>query len=210
MPVGPAQSELTALDAAVADVDAARKALLAAPAAVVSAATALDAADEACASGDRARAVDSHRAARGPVGQVGTALATYAHGLEAYRSTLRALVEASAPLEPGQQEALAALADAGAGEAQALAAFGEAARSAWPAYQALDRAQSTWLDRAAAGWYRSQEEAANGYAVLRRPGLPALEQARTQLAQADAGRRPATDRVRAALGEANRALDGLR
>jgi hypothetical protein len=46
--------------------------------------------------------------------------------------------------------------------------------------------------------------------VLRKPGLPALEAARRRLAEADAARRPATDRMRQALQAANAALESLR
>ncbi len=155
VPVGPAQAELTALDGAVADVDAARKALLAAPAAVVSAATALDSADEACATGNRSRAAETRRTARDAVRRLDTALATYDDQLTAYRSTLGSLTTAAAPLEPAQQQAIAALTAAGEQEADALRSFGTSARGAWPGYAALNEAQSTWLDRASAGWFRS-------------------------------------------------------
>lgn len=210
VPVGPAPRELAALDRAVAEVDAARSAVLAGPAAVVAAATALDAADEACASGSRSRAREARRSTGAAVLRADGALASSTERLGSYRAALRALVPAAETLEPRQQEALAGLAEAGEREVQAVARFGDAARAAWPAYSALDQAQSTWLERVVAGWYRSQDEAADGYLVLRRPGLPALEQARSRLVQADAGRRPATEGVRAALSAANRALDALR
>lgn len=209
-PVGPAPSALAALDTAVTDVDAARRALLAAPAAVVAAATALDAADEASATGNRTRAAGTRRTARAAVRQLDAALATYAGQLSAYRATLQAVQAAAAPLEPAQRDALAALAAAGEQEAAALAAFGMQARAAWPAYRALDQAQSTWLDRASAGWFRTDREAADGYSVLRLPVADELEAARGRLARADTVRRPATDRVRAALGAANAALQSLR
>ena len=80
----------------------------------------------------------------------------------------------------------------------------------WPAFAALSQAQSTWLDRASAGWYRTTAEAAGAYAVLRRPVVPRLEQARTDLARADTARRPATERMRAALRTADAALASLR
>jgi hypothetical protein len=210
VPVGPAQAELDALGRAVADLDASRKALLAAPEAVAAGATALDAADEACATGQRTLAADARRTARATLPRVDAALATYAGQLDAYRSTLQALAPAAAPLEPAQRRALAALAAAGEQEAAALAAFAESARGAWPAYRDLDEAQSTWLDRASAGWYRDDAEAAGGYVVLRRPVLPALEKARGSLAKADAARRPATDRMRRELQTANAALESLR
>jgi hypothetical protein len=210
VPAGPAQAQLSALDAAVADVDAKRGALLAAPEVVVAAATALDAADEACATGDRELAGRARRDARAEVGRVDAALGGYAGQLAAYRGALEALGPAAGPLEPRQRGALAALAAVGEQEAAALSVFGEAARAAWPAYAALRQVQSTWLDRASAGWYRSRSEAAGGYAVLRGPAADRLGPARQALAQADAARRPLTERMRSALAEANAALAGLR
>lgn len=210
MPVGPAPTELARLDRAVADVDAARRALLAAPAALVAAATALDSTDEACATGNRTRAAETRRTARAATGQVQAALATYANQLTAYRSALESVVTAAAPLAPAQREALTALAAAGAQEAEALATFAEQARGAWPGYRALDDVQSTWLDRASAGWFRSDAEAADGYVVLRLPVLDELEAARAALAEADGARRPATERMRSALRAANAALEPLR
>ncbi len=210
VPVGPAASALASLDTAVADVDASRKALLAAPAAVVAAATALDSADEACATGNRTRAAETRRTADAALGQLDAALATYANQLTAYRATLQSLTAASAPLEPAQRQALAALAGAGEQEAAALAAFGQQARAAWPGYRALDTAQSTWLDRVSAGWFRSDAEAADGYVVLRLPVTDELDAARATLAKADTVRRPATARMRAALSAANASLQSLR
>lgn len=84
------------------------------------------------------------------------------------------------------------------------------AAQGWPAYLALDEAQSTWVERASAGWYRSQAEAAGAYAVLVRPQRAALDSARQRLRAADAARRTATERQTAALAAADRALDGLR
>jgi hypothetical protein len=210
VPVGPAPTALAALDAAVADVDAARKAALGGPAAVVAAATALDSSDEACATGNRTRAAETRRTARAAVAEQDRALATYANQLSAYRAALEALTGAAAPLEPAQREALAALAKAGEQEADALAGFGDQARAAWPAYRALDEAQSTWLDRASSGWFRSDREAADGYTVLRLPVAEQVGAARSALAKADAARRPATERMRAALAAANAALQPLR
>lgn len=207
---GPAQQEAARLDTAVADLDAARAALLAAPDAVVAAATALDAADAVSETGDHDQARQARTAARPAVTRVAGAFATIENQVEAYRSTLRTLQEASAPLEQRQRQALMAATTAGEQEAAALAAFLEQARAAWPGYAALDRVQSTWLDRASAGWYRTTAEAAGGYVVLRLPVQQELDADRATLARADRARRPATQRMRTALAEANRALDLLR
>jgi hypothetical protein len=207
---GPSQPQLARLDAAVAAVNTTRAAALAAPATVTDAATALDGADEACATGQRELASESRSTARAAVEPVAAGIAALPGQVDAYRTALDELTAAAASLDGPQQAALAEAATAGAAEAAALAGFGVAAARLWPSYAALDDVQSTWLDRASAGWFRDQREAANAYVVLRKPVLPALEQARGQLARADADRRPATDRMRAALAAADRELAELR
>lgn len=186
-----------------------RRALLEAAGAVTSAATAVDAADEAGTTGDRELAAQARRTARQAVGRVPAALDPL-RDVAPYRASLAELEQASGPLEAAQRSALQAVAAAGEQEAAALDAFGAAAAQAWPAYAALGEVQATWLDRAQAGWYRDRAEAAGAYVVLRRPRLAAVEQARTSLQQADAVRRPATERVRGLLAAADAALGGLR
>ncbi len=210
VPVGPAQADLTRLDAVVVAVNRTRAALLEAAGVVPAAATALDAADQACLTGSTALAGEARRPARAAAAQIPAALTTLAEQVVAYLAALRELEQAAASLDPAQRDVLTQAAVAGEQEATALAGFGEAAQEAWPAYAALDEVQSTWLDRASAGWYRTAAEAAGGYVVLRRPQLAELEQARTALQQADAARRPPTERVRAALQRADAALEGLR
>lgn len=210
VPVGPSAQQLATLDEAVALVNAARPPALKVPDVVTEGATALDGADEACATGQAALARQARARARAAVPPVGRALSALPQQLSAYRTALAALTPAAAPLEPGQQEALTAVRTAGEAEATALEAFGAAAKGLWPAYAALDEAQSLWLDRRSAGWYRSQREAADAYVVLRKPGLAKLEQARAGLAKADTARRPATDRMRSALTAADAALEALR
>lgn len=210
VPRGPTQPQLDRLDAAVLAVNATRTAALAGPETVTGAATALDGADEACATGQRELAADARRAARAAVAPVTGALTALPEQVAAHRAALVELAAAAEPLDDAQEAALADAAAAGEAEAAALAAFGAAAAGLWPSYAALDDVQSTWLDRASAGWFRDQREAANAYAVLRTPVLPALEQARAELVRADAARRPATERMRAALAGADRALDALR
>ena len=210
VPVGPTQEQLTSLDQAVELVNAARRAALLVPDAVTEGATALDGADEACATGQAALARQARARARDAVPAATRALSALPQQLSAYRTALAALTPAAAALEADQQAALAAVRAAGEAEAAALEAFGTATEVLWPAYAALDEVQSTWLDRRTAGWYRSQREAADAYVVLRKPGLAALEQARADLAAADATRRPPTERMRSALTAADAALDGLR
>ena len=210
VPVGPTEAEAARLDAAVAAVNATRTAALASADRLVEAATALDGADEACATGQRELAAEARRTARNAVTPVAEALATLPQQVEAYGAALDELTAAAEPLDDAQRSALAEATSAGQAETQALLAFGRAAAGLWPSYADLDALQSTWLDRASAGWFRTQREAAAAYVVLRKPGLPELEAARSALARADAARRPATDRMRQALAGADRALDGLR
>lgn len=210
VPVGPTEEQLDRLGAAVAAVNSSRSAALAGPDTITGAATALDGADEASATGQRALAADARRAARAAVAPAAAAIADLPQQTAGYRTALAELAGAAEPLEPQQQAALAEVTAAGEAEAAALAAFGQAAAGLWPSYAALNDVQSTWLDRASAGWYRTQREAAAAYVVLRKPVLPELERARAALAQADGARRPATERMRGALSAADRALEGLR
>ena len=210
MPVGPAPEELARVDAAVASTNASRTALLQAAGAVPAAATALDAADEACATGTTSLAADARRTARAAVAAVPGALTALREQVVVYRTALQDLTAAAGPLEPAQRDVLGQVARTGEREAAALAAFGEASARAWPAYVALNETQSTWLDRAQAGWYRSSSEAAGAYVVLRRPRLPELAEARRLLQAADAARRPPTETMRRQLREADAALEALR
>ena len=210
VPVGPTQQQLTALDEAVSLVNASRRAALLVPDAVIEGATALDGADEACATGQAALSRQARARARTAVPAADRARSALPQQLSAYRAALAALGPAADPLEPDQQAALDAVRTAGVAEAMALEAFGKAAAGVWPAYAEVDRAQSLWLDRRSAGWYRSQREAADAYVVLRKPGLAALERARATLARADAARRPPTERMRSALTAADTALEELR
>jgi hypothetical protein len=208
--VGPAQSELDRLDAAVAGVNRTRGTLLTGAGSLPLAATGLDAADAACATGRSAVAADAREAASGPVAAVPGALAALPEQEAGYRAALDELQQSATPLEPAQRELLARAAAAGRQEAAAVTALREAVGAVWPAYSALDEAQTTWLARASAGWYRGPAEAAAAYALLRRPVLGDLEQARRALQQADATRQSATEQVRAELAAADAALDALR
>ena len=54
----------------------------------------------------------------------------------------------------------------GRAEQAAADAFRVAGRTAWPAYDVLNDAQSTWVDRVTSGWYRDRQEAANAYDAI--------------------------------------------
>lgn len=209
-PPGLSVAQAARLDAAVAEVDRTRSQLLAVPAAVVTAATALDAADDASASGSASAAAEGRRTARPALPAARTALAATGQRAADHRTALRELAAAAQPLPEGPATAVAEVVAAGEQETAATERFAAAALQVLPAYAAVDEVQATWLDRARAGWYRDQAEAAAAYAVAVRPRRAALDDARTALRAADEARRPATERQRAALTAADRALEALR
>lgn len=196
------------LDGAVSLVNSTRKPVLDGPGVVGGVAMALDAADEAGGAGDDARATSARRGAA--LERARAAVAATPEQVTAYEQALGALRVAAAPLAAEQEQALLAVAQAGAAEASAATAFAGAAGAALPAYEALDAALVTWVQRSSDGWYRSAGEGAAAYAVLVRPQQDALSQAREGLRRADAARRAATDRQRAALSAAEQALTPLR
>jgi len=197
------------LDGALGAFDRARAALLASGDAVTRAAAALDDADAACAQGDRSGARAPRTRARAAVRPARTATTRLPAQVAAYRTAVDRLSAAAGGvrgLAEGQRQALADVVTAGRAEAQAYDAVAAATRRGWPSYSALDRAESTWLERSTAGWYRDRQEAANAYAVLVTDRRAALETARAGLQRADAERGPALQRVRTAVGAADSAL----
>lgn len=213
---GPVQARATGLarlDAAIAAFNTARAAALNATGVIIAGATALDAADEACASGSRARASSARPAARAAGGKVRTALAALPLRVKAYdRATaeLSAAATAASSLSADQRAAVTSVVDGGRRESAAADAFRVAGASAWPAYEEQNRVQSRWLDRALAGWYRTDQEAADAYSVLSDDNRVALDRARTLLQRVDAARRPISERERLALKRADAALASLR
>lgn len=201
------------LGTAITAFDAARAAVLRATGDVVSGALALDAADGACATGATS-AASAARTKAGPAVAGGrTALSLLPARLAGYTTALRALtaaVKAATSLSAAQRTALDAVVAGGRAENAASDAFRVAGKTAWPAYQELDAAQSTWLDRRLAGWYRDPSEAAAAYAVLVNDTRPGLDRARTLLQRVDAARRPVSDRERTAVATADAALTSLR
>jgi hypothetical protein len=212
-PVPDRPSGLTALGQAITAFDAARAVVLRTSEDVIVAALALDAADEACAAGATQTATAARSRVRVAVPKARIALAALPSRLTTYAralSTLQAARAAAAGLSAEQRSALDAVVAGGRAEAAATDAFRVAGKTAWPAYADLDAAESTWLDRRLAGWYRDQKEAAAAYAVLVRDGRPALLRARTLLQRVDAARRPMSDRERRAVLAADAALQPLR
>lgn len=204
---------LARLDDAIRGFSAARTQVLASTSAIVAGATALDAADEACATGRTSTAQAARPAARAAGGKVRTALAALPLRIRTYDKAARELAAASAAatsLAAAQRAAVTAVVTEGRSEYAAADAFRVAGASAWPAYESLNADQSLWLDRALAGWYRSADEAAGAYTVLRTDKNAALERARTLLQRVDAARRPVSERERTALAQADAALAPLR
>ncbi|MDT7570837.1 MAG: hypothetical protein QOE05_1011 [Actinomycetota bacterium] len=204
---------LRGLGTAIKTFGVARKSVLTATGDVIAAALALDAADEACAAGTTNAASAARTKARAAKPKAEKSLAALPAKLSAYQkalSSLAAAEKAATSLDTDQRAALDEVVAAGRAEAHAADAFRVAGKTAWPAYVKLDGAQSVWLDRRLAGYYRSAQEAADGYAVLTRDDRPALDLARTLLERVDTARRPVSERERAALAAADAALAPLR
>jgi hypothetical protein len=212
-PVIHSDTGLGRLSTTITGFSRARAQLLQGTSSVVAAAVALDAADAACATGGIDASSAARARARAATGKGRTALAALPAQLSAYGRAIRALAlaeQATTSLSPAQRNAVQAVVSGGRSEAAATDAFRVAGTSAWPAYAQLDATESTWLDQRVTGWFRTQQEAANAYAVMREEGLPALQRARTLLQRVDAARRPVSDRESAALAAADTALASLR
>jgi hypothetical protein len=212
-PVIERDTGLRRLDASITAFDRARTGALNAGAQVISGAIALDAADDACATGVTAAASSARAKARGTTPKARAALSAMPAKLAAYTRAMSALAAAekqATSLTPTQRTALDAVVAGGRAENRAADAFRVAGKTAWPAYEKLDAAESLWLDRRVSGWYRDVQEAAGAYAVLVGDDRPALEQARTLLERVDTARRPVSDRERQALAAADSALASLR
>ena len=212
-PVIDRNTGLARLSAAITAFDAARGPVLRSTGDLVTAAISLDEADDACAAGALTAAKTARSKARAAVPKARAALSILPAQLASYRgalTTLGAAEKDATSLTADQRHALDAVVGGGRAESDASDAFRVAAASAWPAYDRLDAAQSTWLDHRLAGWYRDPTEAAGAYAVLVRPDRSALDTARTLLQRVDAARRPVSERERAAVAAADAALASLR
>jgi hypothetical protein len=212
-PVIDQDTGLRRLGTAINTFDHARKTVLTATGDIITAAIALDAADDACTAGTTNAASNARAKARAATPKAKAALAALPSKLAAYQKALNSLgaaEKAATRLNPEQRAALDAVVTGARGEANASDAFRVAGKTAWPAYVALDAAQSLWLDRRLGGWYRDVEEAAGAYVVLTKDDRPQLGRARTLLERVDTARRPVSERVRAALAAADEALAPLR
>lgn len=204
---------LRRLDASITAFDHARSGVLNATGQIVTGAISLDAADDACAAGTTGAASSARAKARTATPKARAALSALPAKLAAYSRALAALgaaEQAATSLNPAQRLALDAVVAGARAENRAADAFRVAGKTAWPAYEQLDAAESLWLDRRLGGWYRNVEEAAGAYAVLVRDDRPALERARTLLERVDTARRPISERERRALAAADTALAPLR
>jgi hypothetical protein len=204
---------LRGLSTAIKTFGVARKQVLTATGDVVAAALAFDAADDACAAGTKDAASAARAKARAAKPKAEAAIKALPAKLASYQKALNSLAaaeKAATSLNAEQRTTLDDVVSGGRAEARASDTFRVAAKTAWPAYVTLDAAQSLWLDRRLAGWYRNIEEAAAGYVVLTRDDRPALERARTLLERVDTARRPVSERERTALAAADAALAPLR
>lgn len=204
---------LSRLDSAIGAFGTARAQVLRETGNVIAAAIAVDAADDACAAGATNAATAARATVRTATPRARLALsvlparnATYSHALD----SLAAAERAATSLNADQRAKVDAVVAGGRDEKAAADAFRVAGSSALPAYAQLDATQSTWLDHRIAGWFRTQQEAADAYVVMRQEGLPALQRARTRLERVDATRRLVSERERAAVAAADTALASLR
>ena len=175
--------------------------------AVAAGASAVDGTDETAAAGDAAAGRRAQPTTQAAVVAAESALTALPSQVVRYRQALTALTTATTPRSAGSAgPALAGVVSAGRVYADAVDHFDQQARTAWPAYATLRTAAATWLVRATAGWYRTQNEAGAAYAVLTTDQRPSVDQARSALATADRDLGQAAQRNRLALTAADRAL----
>lgn len=119
----------------------------------------------------------------------------------AYETALNRLADAlpGARLSTSVTHALADVVAAGEADADTLHRFTGAATTAWSAYGALQQVVDTWYQRARAGWFRNQQEAADNFTVMTDPVRGQLDPAQQGLADADAARQQAQRRWSAAV-----------
>ena len=199
---------VAALDAAVTGLNLSRRAVLADAALLGSAATALDEADSVAATGVLASTRVATAAV--PTGAAEAAARLRSEVL-AYVRALAALRQAAAAptLDGAVADSLDGLVAAGEAEAAAAGRFAAAAVR-WSTYEALATAQRVWVTRRAAGWYRSESEAGQAYAVLTGPLRPELQTLRAAVAGADDAQARASATVAATIRTAATALDTMR
>ena len=199
---------VAALDAAVTGLNGSRRVVLADAALLSAAAAALDEADSVAATGVLAPT----RVAMAAVTQGAPEAAARLKGeVLAYVRALGALRQAvaSPSLSSTVTDSVTALVVAGETEAAAAGRFAATAER-WPTYEALASAQRLWVTRRAAGWYRSETEAGQAYAVLTGTLRADLDTLRPAVAAADDAQARASGTVATAITTAASALDTLR
>lgn len=194
----------------MAGVTATRGALVKAVDANQAAATQLDRTDALCATGAGVAARAAFRASlpltrAARLGRIGM-LAAVAE----YRRALQQLAAAAPAVAASARPALQAAVRDGGAEAVAVEAYRRQLSAAWPSYDALSADEDVWSSHAVSGWYRSQQEAANAYAVQVSDKRTALDAARRRLAAAAAEVAGPIDRQSRTLAAANQALQPLR
>lgn len=201
------------MDAAIAAVNVARKAVLTAQDDLVAGATGLDDVDEAASAGERTATRQARERAAKTTPKATAALKALPTRLTAYTTALGELAEATegaTGLEQAQSGLLGAVGTTGSAEVKAAEALRVTGNGAWAGYTRLDRLSKTWLERSTAGWYRDKREAAAAYGVLVTDLRASLTKARAALRRADVAGRAAATRVSTALREADAALAPLR
>jgi hypothetical protein len=201
---------LDQLSTAVTGVATARGPMLRAIEAVQAGARALDATDAVCAQGHGVAARTSQREGAAEVNRAAAAVHDLPTLIANYRASLAALSKARTAVSGAPRTALEAVVRDGQTEATAVSVFAATVRSAWQQYTSLDGQVRLWTKRSVAGWYRTDKEGADAYAVLVRPGRHFLEAARTQLAAASTAVQTPTAVEAATLSAADRALSALR
>jgi hypothetical protein len=197
---------LDKLSMAITGVGAARTAVLSAVQDVEDGAEALDATDAICVTGRGVAARASYRKGQAAYGKAGPALRNLQATVSNYRAALRSLDGNRSAVTGAANTALAAVVRDGGTEATAVAGFASAVGKLWPQYVNLEGQEKVWITRAVTPWYRTDQEAANAYAVLVGSARNFLEVARTRLMNASAALRTATSVASATLAQADAAL----
>lgn len=170
-----------------------------------------DAVDAVAADGDRTAARQLDEAADVVYARTAPALNDVGLAIEAFQSGLDDLARAavSGELDTAQRRLLGTVVAEGRAEISRTRALAAAVRAALPTYDLLGADLDEWLRRARAGWYRTQREAADAYAVLTADVRDALLAGREGVNVADAARVDAVVRTTRALQVARRALAPL-
>jgi len=138
------------------------------------------------------------------VNDVGIAVEAFQKGLDDL-----ATAALTRELDTSQRRFLGTVVAEGRREISVTRSLANAVRVALPVYGELGAQIDEWLRRARAGWYRSQTEAANAYAVLVGGVRSRLDAAQTAVTTADGARVAAVTRTTTAINIARRSLSPL-